>query len=244
MLTTAQTLNEPSIRRNTGRKDQALYDERRQKVLYLKHEKPTRTLQSIGTVVGLSRERVRQILKETGLVKYYPTDAMRAQRSQTYRNCIHCDADIPSGTFARKTGKCPTCSETRKFEKKFQTHTCSYCNGLFVISKRAYYWRQKRKEEYAKKVNSKYYNPGVTCSRKCSAKQLGMGIRYGWGSSSHLKYTDEMGEFIYNLQKQDLYNKREIVDMLADKYDVHIHTSTMLKWSMKWSNVTITSNTI
>ena len=36
------------------------------RVIQLKHETPTRTLQSIGDEVGVTRERVRQILKLEG----------------------------------------------------------------------------------------------------------------------------------------------------------------------------------
>ena len=62
----------------------------KERTVQLKHELPTRTLQSIGDEVAITRERVRQILKKEGLSKMYPPREYQAKRANLHNVCTSC----------------------------------------------------------------------------------------------------------------------------------------------------------
>ena len=86
--------------------------------MQLKHEDPTRTLQSIADEVGCSRERVRQVFNKHGLNEQYPVDDMIAKRHKTIRNCLKCNSPLSSRSYLRKRGTCINCRNQELYEKK------------------------------------------------------------------------------------------------------------------------------
>jgi len=115
----------------------------KQSVFTLRENYPEWTLDAIGKEIGVTRERVRQILKKRGL----PTKAKR-----TPKLCAVCSIRIET---SRKF--CST--ECRKKNSRI-TFLCSFC-GLSVEWPKSVYNAQKRRG---------YRN--IHCSRECSIRHI------------------------------------------------------------------------
>jgi len=115
----------------------------KQSIFTLREENPEWTLDAIGKEVGVTRERVRQILKKRGL----PTKAKR-----TPKLCAACNIRIEA---SRKF-----CSPECRKKNSSITFTCSFC-GVDVTWARSVYNAQKRRG---------YKN--IHCSRVCSIRHI------------------------------------------------------------------------
>ena len=115
----------------------------KQRVFALREEHPDWTLDAIGQEVGVTRERVRQILKKGGM----PTKAKR-----TPRLCSVCKIRV-------ETSRKFCSSECRKKNSSI-TFQCSFC-GIDVTWARSVYNAQKRRG---------YKN--IHCSRECSIRHI------------------------------------------------------------------------
>ena len=204
-------------------------------MIRLKHENPTRTLQSIADELGCTRERVRQIFKRHGLDKQYPVDKILSERNNTYRNCKECNTYIPTdkGTRYRRLGICYDCNTAKRLAKKYSKFICPQCGNEFTMREREYYWRQVRKQQYIDKTgNGKEVTP-VTCSYTCSTLIRKFGETDGWGSQRHRdsleskrKYTPEILRFIVEARK----NKTPyavIVTQLKDTFNLDTTVNTL-----------------
>jgi len=115
----------------------------KQSVFTLREENPEWTLDAIGKTVGVTRERVRQILKKKGL----PTKARK-----TPKLCVVCSMRVES---SRKF-----CSPECRKKSSSITFKCSFCN-VDVTWARSVYNAQKRRG---------YKN--IHCSRECSIRHI------------------------------------------------------------------------
>tara|TARA_Y100000593_G_scaffold40770_1_gene78400 strand:- start:3174 stop:4052 length:879 start_codon:yes stop_codon:yes gene_type:complete len=171
----SQVLNEEGLRIAAEHRSWKPVPKRKDKIIQLKHEDPTRTLQSIADEVGCTRERVRQVLNKHGLNTQYPVDDMVAKRHQTFRNCIQCDKWLPASTTGRKDGICFECRTARRLAKKYSKFICDYCKKPLILSVSEYSRRLRGKRKYADKIQSTAPLTGVTCSYSCATRQRGFG---------------------------------------------------------------------
>ena len=203
------------------------------KMIQLKHEDPTRTLQSIADEVGCTRERVRQVLNKHGLNKQYPVDDMVAKRNKTFRNCTECNKWLPSTTTGRKDGICFECRTARRLAKKYSKFICPQCGDEFIMREREYYWRQVRKQQYIDKIGSSKEVTPVTCSYTCATRLRKFGETDVWGSERHKdymkskrKYTPEILEFIVEARKNKT-SYADIVKQLKDTFNLDTTINTL-----------------
>jgi len=115
----------------------------KQKIFTFREEHPEWTLDAIGKEVGVTRERVRQILKKRGL----PTKARK-----TSKLCAVCSIRV---AYSRKF-----CSPECRRKNSSITFKCSFCNVDVTWSK-AIFNAQKRRG---------YKN--IHCSRECSIRHI------------------------------------------------------------------------
>ncbi len=102
-----------TIRNKKDRASEDYSDSLRAAVAELRKENPMWTLQTIASVVGVSRERIRQLLKASGL----PTAAVKQLKVVRLR-CAHCD-----GTFERLS-RLHRYNQSRGFVKTYCSSTC------------------------------------------------------------------------------------------------------------------------
>lgn len=123
-------------------------------IIELRKQSPCATLQTMGDKIGISKERVRQILKEAGL----PTQRFRQQ----YLCCV-CGGAILDRN--RRTNHSPFCSHKCFHEYHNVVMVCDYCDKTFerrLSSVLAYPCRLNKRNP---KLNSK--GAGTFCSKKC-----------------------------------------------------------------------------
>ena len=115
----------------------------KQSVFTLREDHPDWTLDAIGKEVGVTRERVRQILKKKGM----PTKSKRIPKL-----CSVCGVRVEA---SRKF-----CSPECRRKNSSITFQCSFC-GVDVTWARSVYNAQKRRG---------YKN--IHCSRECSIRHI------------------------------------------------------------------------
>lgn len=202
----------------------------REQVVASKHENPMRTLASIGKDFGVTRERVRQILKEEGLYELYPPKQIIAKRSGRYLNCLQCNAELPSSHGSnRKTGYCMKCSDiihAQNYESRRITLICKGCNKSFTMLKSTYNRRLIRKEEYQQTVTHTVQDASVCCSYSCSATIRGFGMYVGKANSKH---TPEMLQHISKLRIDGVAVK-DILVSIHKHFRARISENTFYSW--------------
>lgn len=147
----------------------------RQQVVKLRQENLCATLQDIATHTKISRERVRQILKEEGLsttnYNYKPTS-----------HCLNCGQEIPSPISQPRI----FCSQACFSRYHTILVECSQCGKLFTIRQSALLARTKRNKTSM-----------IFCSNKCHGTVVGQ--NYGFlahpeniGSHNHRKWSYQL----------------------------------------------------
>ena len=158
----------------------------RTRVVELKHENPTRTLQSLGDEVGVTRERVRQILKSEGLTDKYPPREYQSKRAQLHDSCKSCGVHLMINDYpSRKRSECVPC-RTESKDKMLNTYiTCLNCSTEFKISKAYLATRQRIVSAYHRERGKGHTSDRPFCSRQCAAGYHKLGKAYGFGSPEH-----------------------------------------------------------
>ena len=129
-------------------------------VVLLRQENPEATSAWIAREVGLTRERVRQILKRAVLPTRAPfrthPSCQNCGKTLPYRNPHHGSSVVP--------GLCKACTTARK-----TLHfTCETCKHPFIVT----YSQRTRKS-------------GRFCTHRCAGLGLALGKRFGWGNPDH-----------------------------------------------------------
>ena len=151
----------------------------RPQVVALKHADPTRTLQSIGDELGVSRERIRQILKAEGLNDKYPVKEYRAKRANLFNSCSECGVDIITSDYTgRRRALCTSCRKLADYNALYTTVECPRCGTTWDMRTKELKTRLILKLEY-NKISSGALAKNVPpayqpfCSRKCTALYYG-----------------------------------------------------------------------
>ena len=132
----------------------------RQKVFEIRQEHPNKSATEIAIEVGISRERVRQILTKLGL----PT---KVRNPYIPRHCRDC------GRILSKTTKgvlCFACFNLQRRKETLAELTCFQCRKTF--------YRSKALHNIKKEKGYKH----TFCNRKCLGRWLG--LNYGYGKKS------------------------------------------------------------
>ena len=211
----------------------------RSQIVNLKHADPTRTLQSIGEEVGVTRERVRQILKLEGLNAVYPTKEYQALRANLALYCTQCNVEIPTKDYTSRTqGLCFEHRTLKKHQEIYETVQCPQCQKT---------WSMRRKELRTRRVRKHAYKNDPTapaqpfCSKKCTAQYYQVGIAYGFGSEKDYhncrsvkakKITPEIAIFSSQLLARKR-SYREITAKIKDVFDVEVAPETIGSWKKR-----------
>ncbi len=134
---------------------------RNQKIVAFKEAHPCITLAEIGRHYGLTRERVRQIIKKETGISY-------GQITKPRPLCLNC------GQSCKKLGY-TYCSTACHNEARRVTLECYTCGKLFT-RRQSHVMRTATSPAYKTK---RYY-----CSKHCSGVQLGR--EHGWGTRHSL----------------------------------------------------------
>ena len=142
--------------------------------LAIKHivdRNPYATLQEIGTAIGLTRERVRQIIIESNNNPDMEPIERKPRRGGGFQAyCIECGKKLATGKKAFKTST-KTCRECLK--AKPIVFFCTGCGKETVKSTPEEIARWKQNKKHVK-------NPSLNfCSLKCSGHWLGMNKGFG-----------------------------------------------------------------
>ena len=100
----------------------------RQRVLELREANPTLAAVRIAEILNITRERVRQILKDEGLPTYIP---------RHYGFCALCKKDIP----ATRTRYCSATCRTKAAQVTFE---CVLCGNSKTLRRSAYNTQVRR----------------------------------------------------------------------------------------------------
>ncbi|MFW6112418.1 MAG: hypothetical protein ACOC6S_02485 [Chloroflexota bacterium] len=130
----------------------------REQVKSLKLEHPELTLSEIGSQVGKTPQRVRQILMEHGL----PTKAVRPERSK--RHCLNCGKELPNpnskfcsracfNDYRLVTLECICCGrQFRRCKSRVNNHEHAFCSktcqGIWFAKRYGLGTRLTRKLDY------------------------------------------------------------------------------------------------
>lgn len=125
------------------------------KVVQLRQANPCASLQQIGSQVGISRERVRQILKRS----QQPT--RRYIRRQLYY-CLVCGKSTPNKNW---------CSQQCKYEYSYPWVECTQCHNLF---------RRRASNIIHPAYDARYTGKGIFCSKKC--RGIWLTAHYGFAA--------------------------------------------------------------
>ena len=118
-------------------------------VVKLRKEQPNMTLQEMGGQIGISRERVRQILVSENL----STRSIKEVERRTFKPLPRCEScNLPTKAYNRKY-----CSNNCRFPNGWTTFACYRCGKEITIET----------SQYKKRV--KHYNH-IHCSKSCSTK--------------------------------------------------------------------------
>ena len=137
---------------------QTITDSRKSQILELKKQYPRKTLESIGLEVGLSRQRVHQVLTEEGINTH--------KDQPTCDGCGKILQPSKKRPYISSSGDryCTTCRE----QMVYGTYTCTDC-GAEV--------RRRRKSILRTKPRS------IFCNKKCQGHYLG--VNYGRKSKTN-----------------------------------------------------------
>ena len=134
----------------------------RQEVIALRTANPQMTCTEISPLVGVSRQRVDQILREEGL----PTVAIRPPMP----SCRLCGNPVPKRVLTYCSTAC------RSADRRVEL-VCSCCGKVFSLCKGEYVARLR------KRISSLWF-----CSNECQGRWLG--LNYGNGSGRQLASVD------------------------------------------------------
>lgn len=118
----------------------------------------------IAKEVGMSRERVRQIMNDMGLI---PPNKLKAQ---LMRKCWYCGKEKPAKGNRMLCNQ--KCSKEYRFYKYMQLKICEQCGKGFLAYRRG-------------RTNGSRHGIGSTHQRFCGRICLGrfVGKKYGWGNT-------------------------------------------------------------
>tara|TARA_R100000808_G_scaffold20877_1_gene45066 strand:- start:2474 stop:3232 length:759 start_codon:yes stop_codon:yes gene_type:complete len=211
----------------------------RSQIVNLKHDDPTRTLQSIGEEVGVTRERVRQILKLEGLDTLYPTKEYQALRANLALYCTQCNVEIPTKDYTSRTqGLCYEHRTLKRQQEIYETVQCPQCQKKWSMRKKEVWTRQVRKHAYK---NDSTAPSQPFCSKKCTAQYYQAGVAYGFGSEKDYhncfgvmrrKLTPEIAVFCSQLLAQNMsYSK--IAAEIKDAFGIDVAAGTIGSWKKR-----------
>ena len=133
-------------------------------IIQAKVNNPCATLEQVGSKFGITRERVRQILKRAG------TSTTR----YNYR--------------AKMT--CPRCGQ----KKYSASNYCPKCyRGLHNVTLQCINcgtYFERNQSQFLYQVNNPRYKGHFFCNRKCLGKYIGN--NYGWGNPNHPIHTTQL----------------------------------------------------
>ena len=197
----------------------------RTQAVALKHADPLRTLQSIGDALGVSRERVRQLLKAEGLDKTYPVREYVSKRAGLHNSCNQCEIELmPNDYTGRRQALCKKCRLEVRHKANYTTVKCPHCAVTWDMRTKELQTRLDRKKAYATINNlvNATYQP--FCSRKCTAQY------HGWAPVS--KLTPEIAMLCKQMLEADS-TLIKIAEMVHETFDVSISPSTLSVWNRK-----------
>ena len=129
----------------------------------LRSNHPDMTLEAIGNIVGVSKERIRQLLKKAGMETRSSKEVW--ERRPTHlkfgKPCPTCDKPVPyrRSPSVNTTGYYPKYCVGCEPRYQFVDVSCSYCYKTFKLSKYTYGQKMKRLNEGSQK--------GIFCSHRC-----------------------------------------------------------------------------
>jgi len=131
----------------------ARWVKKRSAILQLRRDNPTMTLEAIGQQVGLTRERIRQILKKN----HVPT---RATSKFPQRKCANCQKPLVDThghrMYVRSSSPAKSyCNTQCRQAKLYDYYSCDYCGKLV--------WKRKKEYKHLKTLSQTFH-----CSHRCS----------------------------------------------------------------------------
>jgi len=161
-----------------------------------------RTLQAIANDLGVTRERVRQILKERAL-----THIPSRRKPDRRKTCPHCSKKVEI-----KTGDKPRtyCSESCKYNQIYTfVDNCAWCSEPVILS--------KKDPRIRRNISGLFY-----CNHHCFGKYASR--HYGFAKDQNLEERKENFLICYATKVHDYRSIQEASD------ESGIHRSTVDNW--------------
>ena len=152
-LKTVYRLKKKQVRKLVDTLRKANWVKKRSAIMQLRLDNPTMTLEEIGQQVGLTRERIRQILRNNNV----PT---RATSKFPQRKCANCQKPMTTdqGYVIHVRASSPTksyCNTQCREAKLYDYYPCDYCGKLV--------WKRKKEYKHLKTLSQTFH-----CSHSCS----------------------------------------------------------------------------
>ena len=159
-------------------------DFNRARIEFLRNEierNPRISLNELGEMCGVTRERIRQILKKAGIEKLHARGQLHPEgfcinghklpeiraTLSTSERCLECVPLTPNQYIDQDTGHIRS--------RTLLAITCTQCGKTIIASgQRAF---QRRRYDRTRKTELRY------CGSECQRKDIG--TKWGWGSSNH-----------------------------------------------------------
>ena len=161
-----------------------------------------RTLQAIANDLGVTRERVRQILKERAL-----THIPSRRKPDKRKNCAHCSEKINVG---RDGYSRIYCSESCRYSQMYVfVDNCAWCSKPIIL--------RKKDARIRRNISGLFY-----CNHHCFGKYASR--HYGFAKDQNLEERKENFLIRYATKVHDYRSIQEASD------ESGIHRSTVDNW--------------
>jgi len=152
-IKTIHRLKKKQVRKLVDTLRKVSWVKKRSDIMQLRLDNPTMTLEEMGQQVGLTRERIRQILKHNNV----PT---RAISKYPQRKCANCQKPLTNtqGSMLHVRASSPAisyCNTQCRQSKLYDYYPCDYCGRLV--------WKRKKEYKHLKTLSQTFH-----CSHSCS----------------------------------------------------------------------------
>ena len=159
---------------------------RQTSIIATRDRNPCATLQEIGDKYGITRERVRQVLKEAGV------------QTKHVLRVNHLICPFCGGEKTYNSSRCPTCREAQREAVRLVPLVCDQCGTMF----------ERKQVDVLTRAKRYGFGGPVFCSRRCQG--IYTAEHYGIGTPNNPIYKTVFPNRVPKWDYGELYRLRDL----------------------------------